>query len=63
MTPLSKKVIIRLQQLVGPGDEPAMAAKKTQKKEEENKTRAYVLEEYEFGARGEQRILDWKDLK
>ena len=40
-----------------------MAAKKTQKKEEENKTRAYVLEEYEFGARGEQRILDWKDLK
>ena len=43
--------------------QPAMAAKKTSNKEEENKTRSYVLEEYEFGARGEQRILDWKDLK
>ena len=40
-----------------------MAAKKTEKKEEESKARTYVLEDYEYGARGEQRILDWKDLK
>ena len=39
-----------------------MAAKKSTKKEEEKKM-TFVLEDYEYGARGEQRILDWKDLK
>ena len=41
-----------------------MADKKTKKKkEEEEKKMTFVLEDYEYGAKGEQRILDWKDLK
>ena len=45
-----------------------MADKKTKKKKEEEekkeeKKMTFVLEDYEYGAKGEQRILDWKDLK